>query len=101
MVSQSTNPPRGAPNSKDMKTARSCRGEEQQRSTVTKNMWQLSDTRLPSLLPSKSLVKKREHLGNVELDIFQVQVVLVVLLHLQKIVELEIQLEEATVPPWL
>ena len=37
---------------------------------------------LPALLPRESLVQERKDLGDVELDVFQVEVILVVLLHL-------------------
>lgn len=49
--------------------------------------------RLPPLLSCKSFVKKRKHLGDIELDVFQVKVFEVVLLHFQQIIELEIKLE--------
>ncbi len=52
---------------------------------------------LPPFLPRKALVEQCQDLGNVELDVFQIQVVLVVLLHLQEVVELEIELEETPV----
>jgi hypothetical protein len=47
--------------------------------------------RLPALLPSESLVEKSKNLGNVELDILQVKVILVVLLHLKQIIQFQIQ----------
>ncbi len=52
---------------------------------------------LPGLLPSKALVEKSKNLGDVELDVFQVKVVLVVFLHLKEIVELEIEFQEAPI----
>ena len=55
---------------------------------------------LPALLPREALVQEGEHLGDVELDVFQVKIVLVVFLHFQQIVELEIQLEETSVASW-
>lgn len=54
---------------------------------------------LPPLLPGESLVEKRKDLGDVELDILQIQVILVVLLHFQKVIELEVELKEAPVSP--
>lgn len=48
---------------------------------------------LPSLLSCKSFVEERKHLGDIELDIFQIEVFKVVFLHLQEIVKLEIKLE--------
>ncbi len=52
---------------------------------------------LPPLLPRKPLVKQRQHLGHVELHVLEVEVVLVVLLHLEQVVQLEVQLEQAAV----
>lgn len=52
---------------------------------------------LPALLASEALIQEHEHLGNVELDVLQIQVFLVVLLHLQQIVQLQVQLEQAAV----
>lgn len=51
-------------------------------------------TALPSLLPSKSLVEQGKNLGNIELNVFQVQFVLVVLLHLEQVVELEVEFQQ-------
>ena len=47
---------------------------------------------LPPLLPREPLVKQREDLGDVELHVLQVQIVLVVLLHLEQVVEFEVEL---------
>lgn len=52
---------------------------------------------LPSLLPREPLVEQCEYFRHVELDIFEIKVVLVVLLHLKQIVKLEVKLQEATV----
>lgn len=52
---------------------------------------------LPSLLASEPLVKQRQNLGYVELDIFQIELVLVILLHFQKIIQLEIKLQKSSV----
>lgn len=51
---------------------------------------------LPALLPCKPLIKKREHSRNVKLDILEIEIFKVVLLHLQQIVKLEVQLQKAT-----
>lgn len=56
-------------------------------------------SRLPPLLAGKALVEQREHLGNVELDVFQVEVVLAVFLHLEEVVQLEVEFEETAIPP--
>ncbi len=48
---------------------------------------------LPPFFPCKPLIEQRKDLGNVEMDIFQIQGLLVILLHFQQIVKLEIQLE--------
>lgn len=49
---------------------------------------------LPSLLSCESFVQKREHLGHIELHILQVEIFLVVFLHLQQVVKLEVELEK-------
>lgn len=54
---------------------------------------------LPALLPSEPLVQKGKNFRYVELDILEVQLVLSVLLHFQEIVELEIELQKASVTP--
>jgi hypothetical protein len=54
--------------------------------------------RLPPLLSREAFVEQSEDFWDVELDIFQVQVFLVVLLHLEEIVEFEIKLEQSTIP---
>lgn len=51
-----------------------------------------ADRRLPPLLPGKPLVEQRKNLGDVELDVFKIQVVLIVLLHFKKIVQLKVEL---------
>jgi hypothetical protein len=45
---------------------------------------------LPALLSRKSLVEENEHFGDIELNILQVQIFLVILLHLQQVVKLQI-----------
>lgn len=69
---------------------------------VTSRSANLTHTRsiLPPLLPREPLVEQREYLGYVELHVLKIEVVLVVLLHLQQIVKLEIQLEQATIPTY-
>lgn len=52
---------------------------------------------LPSLLTSEALVEKSQHLGDAKLHVFQIELFLAVFLHFQKIVELEIKLQEAAV----
>lgn len=53
--------------------------------------------RLPTLLSCESLVQEGKDLGDVELDILQIQIILIVLLHLEQIVQLEVKLKQATV----
>lgn len=52
----------------------------------------------PPLLPSKSLVEQCKNFGNIELNVFQVQFVLVVLLHLEQVVKLEVEFQQPPVP---
>ena len=52
---------------------------------------------LPALLPCEAFVQQCQHLGDVELDVFEIQIVLVILLHLEQVVELQIELEETPV----
>lgn len=51
----------------------------------------------PPLFAGKPFVEQVEHFGNVELDVFEVKVLLVVLLHLEKIVEFQVKLEESAI----
>lgn len=51
----------------------------------------------PSLLPSKPLVEQCKDLGDIKLNVFQVQFVLVILLHLKQIIKLEIEFEQSSV----
>ena len=53
--------------------------------------------RLPALLSSEALVEQSQHLWHVELDVFKVQVILVVLLHLKQVIQLEVQFEQTPV----
>lgn len=57
--------------------------------------------RSPALLPCEPTVQKVENLGDVELDIFKIEVFLIVLLHLEQIVKFEIELKEAAISPWV
>ena len=52
----------------------------------------------PPFLAREALVQQRQHFGDVELDVFEVEGFLVVLLHLEQIVEFEVELEQAAVP---
>ena len=47
--------------------------------------------RSPSFLACEALVKEREDFGHVKLDIFEVEGFLIVLLHFEEIVELEVE----------
>jgi hypothetical protein len=51
----------------------------------------------PALLACKTLVEKGEDLADIELDIFEVEILLVVFLHLQEIVKFQVQLQQSTV----
>lgn len=46
--------------------------------------------RLPSLFPCESLVEQGQHLWYVELDVFEIQIILSILLHFKQIVQLQI-----------
>ena len=46
---------------------------------------------LPSFLSRKALIEERQNLGNVELYVFEIEVLLVIFLHLEQVVELEVQ----------
>ena len=59
-------------------------------STTSEHMVSRKRWRLPALFAGKALVEQGEHLGHVELHVLKVEVFLVVLLHLEKVVELEI-----------
>ena len=54
----------------------------------------------PPLFPRESLVEQCQDLGDVELHILKIQGFLIILLHLQKVVELQIELQEATISSW-
>lgn len=51
---------------------------------------------LPTLLARKALVEEGKHLGDIELNVFQVKVLQVVLLHLEKVVQFEVKLQQST-----
>lgn len=57
----------------------------------------MKTTALPPLLPGKPFVQQYKDFRHVELDVFQVQVFLIVLLHLEQVVELEVQLKKPAV----
>lgn len=46
---------------------------------------------LPVLLPCEPLIKEGQYFWHIELHVFKVQLVVVVLLHLEKIVQFEVQ----------
>ena len=48
---------------------------------------------LPSFLPGKSLVQQCQDLGYIELHVFEIEVFLIVFLHLQQVIELQIEFE--------
>lgn len=52
---------------------------------------------LPCPLSGEPFVEQSQDLGNVELYVFKVEILLSVLLHLEKIVQLEIQLEKTPI----
>jgi hypothetical protein len=53
---------------------------------------------LPAFLPGKALVEQSQDFRDVELHVFQVEVFLVIFLHLQQIVKLQIQFQQSTRP---
>jgi hypothetical protein len=55
---------------------------------------------LPALLSSKALVKERQNLRYIKLYIFKIEVLLTVLLHLEKIVQFEIEFKKPAIPPY-
>ena len=52
---------------------------------------------LPSFLSGEALVEQSQDLGYIELDIFEVEVLLIVLLHFQQVIELQVEFEEAPI----
>lgn len=59
-----------------------------------------ASSQLPVLLPCKSLVEQGQDFWHIELNVFKIQFIMVVLLHFQEIVQLEIKLQESSVPAW-
>ena len=57
--------------------------------------------KLPAFLPCKSLVEKCKHLRHVKLDILEIQILLIILLHLEQIVKFEVELQKPPVAPWI
>lgn len=57
----------------------------------------LEESGLPALFPSKSLVKKCQNLGDIKLHVFQIKIFLTVLLHLEQVVQLEIEFKKPTI----
>jgi hypothetical protein len=53
---------------------------------------------LPALFARKPLVQQHKHLANVELHVLEIQIFLVIFLHLEQVVELEIELQQAAIP---
>lgn len=54
-------------------------------------------SRLPPLFSSKPLVQQSEHLGNIELNVFEIELILVVLLHLEQVIQLKVKLQKTSV----
>lgn len=52
---------------------------------------------LPALLPSKSLIEQCKDFGDVKLNVFEIQLVLVIFLHLKQIIELEVEFKQSSV----
>lgn len=48
---------------------------------------------LPPFLPREPLVEERQYLRHVKLDVLEVQVVLVVLLHFKEVIQLQVELQ--------
>lgn len=92
-----TDPPIPSPPKRQSLALLDSNGNEKKKVIRNTRVLVQEDAGLPPLLPGKALVEQRKDLGDVELDIFQVKVVLVVLLHLEQIVELEVELEQATI----
>lgn len=51
----------------------------------------------PTLFASKAFVEERQYFGYVELDILKIQFILIVFLHLEQIIEFEIELQQTSV----
>jgi hypothetical protein len=52
---------------------------------------------LPPFLARKAFVEKREHLGDVELHVLKIEILLIVFLHLQQIVEFQVKFEKSAI----
>jgi hypothetical protein len=48
---------------------------------------------LPALLASEALIQQCQHLWYVELDVFEIKIILVIFLHFEQIIQLEVQLK--------
>lgn len=48
---------------------------------------------LPSLLSGKTFIEQGKYFGDVELDIFQIEVVLAVFLHFEQIIKLQVKFQ--------
>ena len=57
-----------------------------------KHQWCLS-----SSLPGEPLVQERKHLCHVELNVFKVEVLLTFFLHLEQIIQLEVELQQSPI----
>jgi len=55
---------------------------------------------LPALLSCKPFIQKRQYLRDIELDILQIKIFEVVLLHLKEIIKFEIEFQQSTSPPY-
>jgi hypothetical protein len=52
---------------------------------------------LPALLARETLIQESKHLGNIELNVLEIELVLVVFLHLEEIIKLKIKFEETAI----
>jgi len=64
------------------------------------NLSQCTSPPLPALLPRKLLVQQREQLRHAERRILQIQRQLVFLFHLEQVVQLEVEFEQAFCAAW-
>lgn len=55
---------------------------------------------LPALLAREALVQESQDLRHIELHVFKVQIFLAVFLHLQQIVQLQIEFQQTSSTPW-
>ena len=49
-----------------------------------------------SLLPCKPLIEKSQYLGNVELNILQIKVLLAIFLHLEQVIKLQVKFKQSS-----